>query len=64
MNVPTHVDVGVTTRAGDSTMSVGSAARQKGSAFQNFDSRKFMESLMTIKGQIGRNSRRRISSLI
>ncbi|MFV1845949.1 DNA repair protein [Stenotrophomonas maltophilia] len=55
MGVPTHVDVGVTTRAGDSTMSVGSAARQKGSAFENFDSRKFKESLMTIKGQIGRN---------
>ena len=55
MGVPTHVDVGVTTRAGDSRMSVGSAARQKGSAFQNFDSRKFMASLMTIKGQIGRN---------
>lgn len=55
MGVPTHVDVGVTTRAGDSTMSAGSAARQKGSAFENFDSRKFKESLMTIKGQIGRN---------
>ncbi|MDI9271429.1 hypothetical protein [Stenotrophomonas sp. PFBMAA-4] len=55
MGVPTHVDVGATTRAGDSTMSVGSAARQKGSAFENFDSRKFKESLMTIKGQIGRN---------
>lgn len=55
MGVPTHVDVGMSTRAGDSGMSVGSAARQKGPAFQNFDSRKFMESLMTIKAQIGRS---------
>ncbi|MFV1845270.1 DNA repair protein [Stenotrophomonas maltophilia] len=55
MGVPTHVDVGMSTRAGDSTMSVGSAARQKGPAFQNFDSRKFMQSLMTIKAQIGRS---------
>lgn len=55
MGVPTHVDVGMSTRAGDSEMSVGSAARQKGPAFQNFDSRKFMESLMTIKAQIGRS---------
>ncbi|MFD0131915.1 hypothetical protein ACFVHT_23640, partial [Bacillus subtilis] len=55
MGVPTHVDLGMSTRAGDSAMSVGSAARQKGPAFQNFDSRKFMESLMTIKAQIGRS---------
>ncbi|KOQ76859.1 hypothetical protein [Stenotrophomonas maltophilia] len=55
MGVPTHVDVGMSTRAGDSGMSVGSAARQKGPAFQNFDSRKFMQSLMTIKAQIGRS---------
>ncbi|HIE1101743.1 TPA: DNA repair protein, partial [Stenotrophomonas maltophilia] len=55
MGVPTHVDLGMSTRAGDSAMSVGSAARQKGPAFQNFDSRKFMQSLMTIKAQIGRS---------
>ncbi|MBK0053719.1 hypothetical protein [Stenotrophomonas sp. S39] len=36
MNVPTHVDVGVTTRAGDSAMSVGSAARQKGEASAHY----------------------------
>lgn len=55
MGVPTHVDLGMTTRAGDSEMSVGSATRQKGAAFENFNSRKFMQSLMTIKAQISRS---------
>lgn len=57
MGVPTHVDLGMSTRAGDSEMSMGSAARQKGDAFQNFDSRKFMQSLMTIKAQISRSTK-------
>lgn len=57
MGVPTHVDLGMSTRAGDSEMSVGSAARQKGAAFENFDARKFMQSLMTIKAQLGRSVR-------